>query len=159
MYPNRQKNAGLTLKALTLYHTGAKIIYTDWKYPISELLLQWRTPIKLTFVISGNYVKGQNKTMMSGLFRHQQGVRDERWDLIYLHWFVLHVEVPDFSSEVVSGEQVASTVTELYIRHRGGDLREEGSMGWVHWLLKYWDTHRQKQIYYLQIYCITEKKD
>lgn len=37
--------------------------------------------------------------------------------LVCLQGFALHVEVPDFSSQVVSGEQVATTMAELDVRH------------------------------------------
>lgn len=42
--------------------------------------------------------------------------------LIRLHRALVHVKVPHLGGEVVSGQQVASTVAELDIRHRGNDL-------------------------------------
>ncbi len=38
-------------------------------------------------------------------------------DLICLHWPVLHVEIPDFDRQIVTGHHVASTVAELDIRN------------------------------------------
>lgn len=37
-------------------------------------------------------------------------------DLICLYWPGLHVEIPDFDRQVVTGHHVASTVAELDIR-------------------------------------------
>lgn len=42
--------------------------------------------------------------------------------LIRLHGALVHVKVPHLGGEVVSGQQVASTVAELDVRHRGNDL-------------------------------------
>lgn len=42
--------------------------------------------------------------------------------LICLHWALVHVKVPHLGGEVVSGQQIASTVAELDVRHRGNDL-------------------------------------
>lgn len=42
--------------------------------------------------------------------------------LIRLHRALVHVKVPHLGGEVVSGQQVASTVAELDVRHRGNDL-------------------------------------
>lgn len=58
--------------------------------------------------------------------------------LVCLQGFALHVEVPDFGSQVVSGEQVATTMAELDVRHGGDDLREEGAGTGVLGLLKHW---------------------
>lgn len=58
--------------------------------------------------------------------------------LVRLQGLALHVEVPDFGSQVVSGEQVATTVAELDVRHRGDDLREEGAGAGVLGLLEHW---------------------
>lgn len=58
--------------------------------------------------------------------------------LVGLHWALLHVEVPYFDSQVVSGEQITSTMAELNIRNWRDDLREERSIAWIFWLLKDW---------------------
>lgn len=58
--------------------------------------------------------------------------------LVCLQGLALHVEVPDFGSQVVSGEQVATAVAELDVGHGGDDLREEGSGAGVLGLLKHW---------------------
>lgn len=42
--------------------------------------------------------------------------------LICLHWALVHVKVPHLGGEVVSGQQVASAVAELDVRHGGNDL-------------------------------------
>lgn len=39
--------------------------------------------------------------------------------LVRLHGALVHVQVPHLGGEVVSSQQVASTVAELDIRHRG----------------------------------------
>lgn len=56
--------------------------------------------------------------------------------LVGLDGTLLHVQVPHFDSEVIPGEQVAAAVAEFDIRDRGDDLREEGPVAWVLWLLK-----------------------
>lgn len=58
--------------------------------------------------------------------------------LVRLQGLALHVEVPDFGGQVVSGEQVAAAVAELNVRHRGDDFREEGASAGVFRLLKHW---------------------
>lgn len=42
--------------------------------------------------------------------------------LVGLYGPRLHVQVPDFDREVISGEHVPATVAELHIRHRGNDF-------------------------------------
>ena len=42
--------------------------------------------------------------------------------LVCLHGALVHVQVPHLGGEVVSGQQVASTVAELDVRHGGNDL-------------------------------------
>lgn len=42
--------------------------------------------------------------------------------LICLHWALVHVKVPHLGGEVVSGQQVASAVAELDVRHGGNNL-------------------------------------
>lgn len=59
-------------------------------------------------------------------------------NLVCLQGLVLHVEVPDFGSQVVSGEQVTTTVAELDVRHRRDNLGEEGASAGVLRLLKHW---------------------
>jgi len=56
--------------------------------------------------------------------------------LVGLHWALLHVKVPHFDSQVVSGEQITSTMAELNIRNGRDDLREERSIAWIFWFLK-----------------------
>lgn len=58
--------------------------------------------------------------------------------LVGLHWALLHVKVPYFDSQVVSGEQITSTMAELNIRNWRDDLREERPIAWIFWLLKDW---------------------
>lgn len=58
--------------------------------------------------------------------------------LVCLQGFALHVEIPDFGSQVVSGEQVATAVAKLDVRHRRDNLREEGASAGVLGLLKHW---------------------
>lgn len=58
--------------------------------------------------------------------------------LVCLQGLALHVEVPDFSSQVVSGEQVAATVAELNIWDGGDDLGEEGAGTGILRLFKHW---------------------
>lgn len=65
--------------------------------------------------------------------------------LVRLQWLALHVEVPDFGGQVVSGEQVAAAVAELDIRHRGDDLGEEGAGTGVFRLLKHWRGWERKK--------------
>ena len=43
-------------------------------------------------------------------------------NLVRLQGLALHVEVPDLGGQVVPGQQVASAVAELYVRHGGDDL-------------------------------------
>lgn len=57
-------------------------------------------------------------------------------NLVCLQGLALHVEVPDFGSQVVSGEQVATAVAELDIRHRRDNLGEEGASAGVLGLLE-----------------------
>lgn len=64
--------------------------------------------------------------------------------LVGLHWALLHVEVPYFDSQVVSGEQITSTMAKLNIRNWRDDLREERSIAWVLWLLKDWGEEKQQ---------------
>lgn len=42
--------------------------------------------------------------------------------LVRLHRALVHVQVPHLCGEVVSGQQVASTVAELDVRNGGNDL-------------------------------------
>lgn len=42
--------------------------------------------------------------------------------LVCLHGALVHVQVPHLGGEVVSGQQVASTVAEFDVRHGGNDL-------------------------------------
>lgn len=73
-----------------------------------------------------------------------------RWSvthLVRLQGLALHVEVPDFGSQVVSGKQVAAAVAELDVRHRRDDLREEGAGAGVLGLLEHcrgWDRIRER---------------
>lgn len=48
--------------------------------------------------------------------------RIPRSHLIRLHWALVHVQVPHLGGEVVSGQQVASAVAELDVRHGGDDF-------------------------------------
>lgn len=64
--------------------------------------------------------------------------------LVRLQGLALHIEVPDFGSQVVSGEQIAAAVAELDVRHRGDDLREKGAGAGVLGLLKHWRGWQRK---------------
>lgn len=65
-------------------------------------------------------------------------MRVENTHLVRLQGFALHVEVPHFGGQVVSGEQVTATMAELDIRHRGDDFGEKGASTGVFRLLEHW---------------------
>lgn len=65
--------------------------------------------------------------------------------LICLQGLALHVKVPDFGSQVVSGEQVATAMAKLYIWHWRDDLREEGASAGILRLLKHWGGEGDKE--------------
>ena len=58
--------------------------------------------------------------------------------LVGLQGLALHIEVPDFGGQVVSGEQVATAVAELDVGHGRDDLWEEGTGAGVLGLLEHW---------------------
>lgn len=58
-------------------------------------------------------------------------------DLICLYWPGLHVEIPDFDSQVVAGHHVASAVAELYVGDGWDDFRKEWTVVWILWLFKH----------------------
>lgn len=64
--------------------------------------------------------------------------------LISLYWPVLHVQIPYLHRQVVSGHHVAPIVAKLDIWDWGYNLREEGTITGILWLLKYWT--RKKKI-------------
>ncbi len=51
--------------------------------------------------------------------------------LVCLNGSILHVEIPDFDRQVVSGHHVAAVVTELHVWDRGDDFRKERAVAGV----------------------------
>ena len=49
----------------------------------------------------------------------------------------LHVKIPDFDGQIVSGDHVATRVGEFHIGYTGDDFREERSVGWILRLLEH----------------------
>ena len=49
----------------------------------------------------------------------------------------LHVKIPDFDGQIVSGDHVATRVGEFHVGYTGDDFREERSVGWILRLLEH----------------------
>ena len=56
---------------------------------------------------------------------------------VRLDGFRLHVKIPDFDGQIVSGDHVATRVGEFHVGYTGDDFREERSVGWILRLLEH----------------------
>lgn len=57
-------------------------------------------------------------------------------DRIGFHGFIVHLEIPDFQIEKISGEHVSARMTKFDVTDRRDDLGEETSCTRVLWLLE-----------------------
>ena len=66
--------------------------------------------------------------------------------LVCLYGFRIHLQVPYFDREVISGQHVTSIMTEFDVRYAGNDFWEEATIGWVLWLFKNCDEKQKIQL-------------